>query len=89
MAMAVVKVRSRGQLTLPASVRKDLRLDDETTMTLVKVGDVILLSPRPLKVDAVAKKAQREMKKAGLSLKDLLADLDRQRDRYARERYGA
>jgi hypothetical protein len=58
-------------------------------MTLVKVGDVILLSPRPLKVDAVAKKAEREMKKAGLSLKDLLADLDRQRDRYARERYGA
>jgi bifunctional DNA-binding transcriptional regulator/antitoxin component of YhaV-PrlF toxin-antitoxin module len=87
--MAVVKVRSRGQLTLPASVRKDLRLDDEATMTLVKVGDVILLSPRPLKVDAVAKKAERQMKKAGLSLKDLLADLERQRDRYARERYGA
>jgi bifunctional DNA-binding transcriptional regulator/antitoxin component of YhaV-PrlF toxin-antitoxin module len=87
--MAVVKVRSRGQLTLPASIRKDLRLEDEATMTLVKVGDVILLSPRPLMVDAVAKKAEREMKKAGLSLEDLLADLRRQRDRYARERYGA
>lgn len=87
--MAVVKVRNRGQLTLPASIRRDLRLDDEATMTLVKVGDVILLSPRPLLVDAVAKKAERDMKKAGLKLEDLLTDLDRQRDRYVRERYGA
>ena len=87
--MAVVKVRNRGQLTLPASIRKDLRLDDEATLTLVKVGDVILLSPRPLKVDAVARKAERDMKKAGLKLEDLLTDLDRQRDRYVRERYGA
>ena len=87
--MAVVKVRNRGQLTLPASIRKDLRLDDEATLTLVKVGDVILLSPRPLKVDAVARKAERAMKKAGLKLEDLLTDLDRQRDRYVRERYGA
>jgi bifunctional DNA-binding transcriptional regulator/antitoxin component of YhaV-PrlF toxin-antitoxin module len=87
--MAVVKVRNRGQLTLPASIRKDLRLEDEATMTLVKVGDVILLSPRPLMVDTVAKKAEREMKKAGLNLEDLLADLDRQRDRYTRARYGA
>ena len=87
--MAVVKVRNRGQLTLPASIRKDLRLDDEATLTLVKVGDVILLSPRPLMVDAVARKAERGMKKAGLKLEDLLTDLDRQRDRYVRERYGA
>ena len=87
--MAVVKVRNRGQLTLPASIRKDLRLDDEATLTLVKVGDVILLSPRPLMVDAVAKKAERDMKKAGLKLEDFLTDLDRQRDRYVRERYGA
>ena len=38
------------------------------------------LSPKPLMVDAVAKKAEREMKKAGLTVEDLLADLDCPRD---------
>ena len=36
--------------------------------------------------DKVAKKSALAMKKAGLRLPDLLADLDRQRDRYNRER---
>lgn len=87
--MAVVKVRGRGQLTIPASIRKDLRFEEEMTLTLVKVGEVILLTPQPLRADAVAKKARQEMKKAGLRVEDVLADLERQRGRYNRERYGA
>lgn len=87
--MAIVKVRGRGQLTIPASLRKDLRIEDEAPLTIVKVGDALLLTPQNLKVDAVAKKAQRAMKKAGLDVEDLLADLDRQRTRYTKERYGA
>ena len=87
--MAVVKVRSRGQLTIPTSIRKDLHIEDEAALTIVKVGEALLLTPHTLRVDAVAQKAQREMRKAGLDLEDLLTDLDRQRTRYAKERYGA
>lgn len=36
----------------------------------------------------MANKAARAMKKAGLRLQDLLTDMDRQRDRYNRERDG-
>ncbi len=86
--MPTVKVWGRGQLTIPASIRKELHLREESTLTIVKVGDVLLLTPRTLVGDTVAKKAARAMKKAGLRLQDLLADLDRQRDRYNRERYG-
>ena len=86
--MPTVKVWGRGQLTIPASIRKELHLEEETTLTIVKVGDVLVLTPRTLVGDTVAKKAARVMKKAGLQLQDLLADLDRQRDRYNRERYG-
>ena len=57
-------------------------------MDLIKVGDVLILTPRKLVGDEVAKKAVRAMKKSGLKLEDLLADLERQRDRYNRERYG-
>ena len=86
--MPTVKIWGRGQLTIPASIRKELNLAEETTMTIVKAGDVLILTPRKLIGDTVAKKAARAMKKAGLRLEDLLADLDKQRERYNRERYG-
>jgi len=87
--MPTVKIRDRGQVTIPASIRKELHLDDAAILSLVKVGDVVLLTPRKLIGDAVAKKAARVMTKGGVRLEDLLADLDKQRTRYNRERYEA
>jgi AbrB family looped-hinge helix DNA binding protein len=53
-----VKVWGRGQLTIPASIRKELHLEEDASLTVVKVGDVLLLTPRKLIGDAL--KAQRE-----------------------------
>lgn len=86
--MAVTKLWGRGQLTIPASLRKELRLDEESSLNVVKVGEALILTPKKLVGDAVAQKAHREMKKAGLTLEDLLEDLKRQRERYNRERHG-
>jgi AbrB family looped-hinge helix DNA binding protein len=86
--MAVVKVWGRGQLTIPAPLRKELRLDEEMTLNVVKVGDALILTPKKLIGDTLAKKARKEMKRAGLGLDDLLKDLEKQRERYNRERYG-
>lgn len=86
--MAVVKVRDRGQVTIPLSLRKELHLDEDSTLTVVKAGKVLLLTPSPLEVDRLAKKARQELKKTGLSLDDLLDDLTRQRERYNQNRYG-
>ncbi len=49
--MAVVKMRRCGQLTIPQSLRKDLHLDDEAVLTVVKAGNVLLMTARPLPVD--------------------------------------
>ena len=86
--MAVVKVWGRGQLTIPAPLRKELRLDDEMTLNVVKVGDALILTPKKLIGNIVAGKARKEMKRAGLGLEDLLKDLEKQRERYNQERYG-
>jgi len=86
--MALVKVWGKGQLTIPASIRKELNLTEETPLTLVKVGNVILMTPKVLQVDALVKKARKEMKKAGLTIDDIMTDLDRQRARYNKDRYG-
>lgn len=87
--MAVVKMRGRGQVTIPQSLRKDLRLDDETVLTVVKAGNVLLMTPRPLQVDRLAKAAQQGLKKQGLRIEDVLEDLKRQRTRYNKEHYGS
>lgn len=86
--MPTVKVWGRGQLTIPASLRRDLRIEEDAALTIVKAGDVLLLTPRRLIGDAVAKKTAKAMKQAGLKLDDLLADLKKQRERYTRERHG-
>lgn len=88
-AVPTVKVWGRGQLTIPASMRKELHLEEDASLTVVKVGDVLLLTPHKLIGDTIAKKAARGMKQAGLKLDDLLADLKKQRERYNRERNGA
>lgn len=87
--MAVVKMRGRGQVTIPQSLRRDLHLDDETMLTVVKVGNVLLMTPRPLQVDRLAKVAQQVLKKQGLRIDDMLEDLRHQRVRYNKERYGS
>ncbi len=87
--MAVLKVRERGQVTIPLSPRKDLRLDEEATLTVVRAGNVLLMTPRSLQVDALAKEAHRELKKRGLRMEDVLDDLKSQRVRYNKDRYGA
>jgi len=84
--MALVKVWGRGQLTIPAAIRKELHLKEEAALTLVKVGDVILMTLKPLEVDSLAKKARREMKQSGLTVEDILADLVRKRARYNKDR---
>lgn len=78
-------MRGKGQLTIPASIRKELNLKEETPLTLVKVGNAILMTPKVLQVDTLAKKARKEMKKTGLTVDDVLADLNRQRDRYNKD----
>lgn len=86
--MTLVKVWGKGQLTIPASIRRELNLKEETPLTLVKVGNVILMTPKVLQVDTLTKKARKELKKTGLTVEDVLADLNRQRDRYNKDRYG-
>ena len=58
------------------------------TLNVVKMGDVLILTPKKLIGNIVAGKARKEMKRAGLGLEDLLKDLEKQRERYNQERYG-
>jgi bifunctional DNA-binding transcriptional regulator/antitoxin component of YhaV-PrlF toxin-antitoxin module len=81
------RVRFRGQITIPQDIREDMNLDEQAAMNLFRVGKVLLLTPKRLERASLAKKIEREMKREGLTLEDLLADLKSQRKRYLEEAY--
>jgi bifunctional DNA-binding transcriptional regulator/antitoxin component of YhaV-PrlF toxin-antitoxin module len=86
-APKLVRVRSRGQLTIPQDMREALSLDESTGLNIFRVGKVLILSPKRLQRTSLAKEVEREMKRQGLTLKDLISDLRIQREKYLAEAY--
>lgn len=85
--MPIVKIRERGQVTIPSEYRKDLGLEENDAMNMIKVGDMLILTQKRLPGDAISKKMEKEMMKKSLTLEDLLDDLRKQRSRYKKEVY--
>jgi len=85
--MPVVKLRERGQLTIPYEYRKELGIGKEDVLNVLKIGDVLILVPKQLAGDVVSKKIEASMKKKGLTLDNLLKNLREQRKKYSRETY--
>lgn len=83
--MPVVKVRERGQVTIPYEYRKDLGLGNEDVLNVLKIGDMLILVPRKLSGDVLSRKIETSMKKKGLTLDNLLSNLREQRKRYSKE----
>ena len=86
-APKLVRVRSRGQLTIPQDMREALSLDESTGLNIFRVGKVLILSPKRLQRASLAKEVEREMKRQRLTLKDLISDLRIQREKYLAETY--
>ncbi len=87
-APQLVRLRGRGQLTIPKGLRKALKLDKERTLNVFSIGRSLIFTPKKLARASLAKEFQREMKRKNLTLNDLLKELRAQRQRYARERHG-
>lgn len=83
----LVRVRSRGQLTIPQDMREALSLDENIGLNIFRVGKVLIMSPKRLQRASLAKEVEREMKRRGLTLKDLISDLRVQREKYLAEAY--
>lgn len=82
--MPVVKMRERGQLTIPYEYRKELGLGKEDVLNIIKIGDVLILVPKQLAGDTISRKMESAMRKKDLTLDNLLKNLREQRKRYSR-----
>lgn len=86
-APRMVKIRARGQLTIPQDIREELDLDKDSIVSLLRVGKTLVITPKLLRRASLARQVEAEMK-GSITLDDLLADLRAQRDQYFDETYG-
>ena len=83
-----IRVRPRGQVTLPRKLRNALAIEEGDLLTLVQVGDAIFLTAKPPRTYELADKIADMMTEEGVSLADLLQDLPKIREDLFQERYG-
>ena len=80
--MPIVRMRERGQVTIPSKYRKDLGLEENDTLNIMKIAGMLIITAKEPFGDSVARKFERAMKKKSLTLEDLLSNLKEQRSRY-------
>jgi len=83
------EVKSRGQLTIPKKIRETGYMEEGQNVTIIPIGDSLLVTPRSLKLEDARRELRRILRSSGLSLKDLLAGLDDARARTYGEAYAA
>lgn len=80
-----IQIRKRGVLTLPKVLREKYRLDEGDPVTLIDLGEGILISPKLTIVPKLVAELEYMMEKEGLSLKDLLQGVAEDRSRYGKK----
>jgi AbrB family looped-hinge helix DNA binding protein len=81
-------IRDRGQLTIPKEVREKGALYDGEAVTIIPIGDSILVTPRKLGLEEARREIRKIMKDSGVTLEDLLEGLERERKKLFEETYG-
>jgi len=80
-----IQIRKRGVLTLPKVLREKYRLDEGDPVTLIDLGEGILISPKLTIVPKLVAELEYMMEKEGLSLKDILQGVAEDRSRYGKK----
>jgi AbrB family looped-hinge helix DNA binding protein len=75
----VTRLRDKGQITIPATLREGLKLSKNSILSVVKVGNAILIVPQQSTFELTACKFSKQAKKRGITLESLLKDLKKVR----------
>ena len=82
------EIKSRGQLTIPKKIRVMGHLEEGQIVSIIPVGDSVIITPRRLELDEARRAIKRILKTSGLTSQDLLAGLEEEREEVYREAYG-
>ena len=82
------EIKTRGQLTIPKKIRDAGHLEEGQIVSLIPVGDSIIVTPKRLELDEARREVRKIMKAAGLSAEDLIEGLREERENLFQETYG-
>ena len=78
--VSVAEIKSRGQLTIPKKIREISHLEEGQVVTIIPVGDSLIITPTRLGLDEARRQIRKLLKASGLSLDKLLAGLKEERE---------
>ncbi len=81
------EIRQRGQVTIPKSVRVASGLDEGCSVTLIPLGDSILIAPQKLGLDEARRKIQQAIRATGMTPDEVLGGLASERQTLFEELY--
>lgn len=80
-------MQAKGQVTIPASMRRRLGLKTGALVTFVETDEGILLRPQEIIATEALDAIGKALAEQGVSLDDLIASGSRERAEIAQERY--
>jgi len=81
------EIRQRGQVTIPKSVREASGLDEGCGITLIPLGESILIAPQKLELDEARRRIQQTIRATGISPDEVLSGLASERQTLFGELY--
>lgn len=86
--MNTVTLRKNGRITIPAEFRRKYGMKPGKTITLIDLeGGAFMISNKPSGLDELLSKMETDFKEAGITLDDMLEELDKVRTEYFQENY--
>ena len=85
--VSVAEIKSRGQLTIPKKIREMGHLEEGQVVTIIPVGDSLIITPKRLELDEARRQIKKVLKASGISLEKLLAGLKEERETLYKETY--
>lgn len=85
---AVAEIKSRGQLTIPKKIREMVHLDEGQVVSIIPIGESIIVTTKRLELDEARRQIKRIMKAAGISVEEFLTGLKEERENLFKETYG-
>lgn len=75
-----IRLEKEGQITVPQTVQERLNLTEGDMLTLMQIGDVVLLTPKQPQVPQLADRITALREDEGVSLTDLLEGIETERE---------
>jgi bifunctional DNA-binding transcriptional regulator/antitoxin component of YhaV-PrlF toxin-antitoxin module len=85
--LATARLGERGTMTLPKEYRDALKLDAGAPMTVLRIGEGLLLIPEQKRFEQLCDSIAARLENAGISEAALQATLPDVRERLMRQRY--